>query len=369
MIRNAWYAVGFSQELTTGQLARREVVGRPIVVWRAESGEVIALDGRCAHKRFPLWEGKLLDGDRLECAYHGFCYDTSGRCVAIPALEGSGKPIPPAARQVKYPVDERDGVVWIWTGGSERPVDHDPPSTTEIGSDDWETSFTEPMPVAASYRLLIENLFDLTHFYPLHSGNIGSVADTQVPLEIERELSGPAPVLRTYRRRKDFVLPPMTRDRFGLEVADQVQLHEMIAPSLFRVVISVAPPGRLGTGEEQSFVLHQTITPVAEDRHVWRRAISCRKGSRNASDPTKSLLESIAAGAPTVVEQDHWALERQQEMFSFADDGYHEVHISTDRAVVMARKILDDMERAEGSTSPAERTRRAASLPSLEPTP
>jgi len=51
----------------------------------------VALDARCAHKRFPLWEGKLLDGDMLECAYHGFAYNPSGRCVAIPALHEPGQ--------------------------------------------------------------------------------------------------------------------------------------------------------------------------------------------------------------------------------------------------------------------------------------
>ena len=42
------------------------------------------------------------------------------------------------------------------------------------------------MKVAGNARLLIENLFDLTHFYPLHADNIGSLADAMVPVEIER---------------------------------------------------------------------------------------------------------------------------------------------------------------------------------------
>ncbi len=348
MIRNAWYALGFSGELATRTLQGHRIAGRPIVAWRTEPGEVVALDARCAHKRFPLWEGRLLDGDRLECAYHGFCYDRTGRCIAIPALSDRSQRVPETARQTAFPVKEQDGVVWLWAGGDRTP-DHDPPPTPEIAGAGWETRVTEPMEVAASYRLLIENLFDLTHFYPLHNGNIGSLADAQVPVEIQRDLSGPVPVLRTVRWRREFTLPPMTRDRFGLEVADQVQVHEMIAPSLFRVRVAVAPPGRLDTGTEQSFVLHQTITPVAADRHVWRRATSCQAGSRWAADPSRSLVDAIVEGAPTVIEQDRWAIERQQEMFAFPDDGYREVHIKTDGAVVMARRILDDMEAAEAA--------------------
>jgi phenylpropionate dioxygenase-like ring-hydroxylating dioxygenase large terminal subunit len=65
------------------------------------------------------------------------------------------------------PVAEQDGVVWLWPGDA-GPTGR-PPRTPEIGSGRWETISTGPMDVAASARLLIENLFDLTHFYPLHA--------------------------------------------------------------------------------------------------------------------------------------------------------------------------------------------------------
>ena len=47
-------------------------------------------------------------------------------------------------------------------------------------------------------------------------------------------------------------------------------------------------------------------------------------------------------------------------MFAYPDEGYREVHIKTDGAVVMARRILDDMEAAEGSAGlPQVRGQRA----------
>jgi vanillate O-demethylase monooxygenase subunit len=359
MIRNAWYALGRSGEFER-QLRGEVVAGRPIVAWRADSGEVTALDARCAHKRFPLWEGKLLDDGSLECAYHGFAYDADGRCVAIPALHEQSDKIPVTARQRKYPVVEQDGLVWLWPG------DGDPgevPRTPELASPEWETLATEPMRVAANARLLIENLFDLTHFYPLHADNIGSLADAMVPVEIERGERGGAPYLKTTRRRSSFTMPPMTRDRFGLEVADQLQEHAMVGPGLFHVVVAVAPPGRLGTDEEQSFVLYQTITPVDNGNLVWRRSTSCRAGSRWAGSPDKSLVEAILAGAPKVIEQDWWAIERQQEMFAYEDDGYREVHVKTDGAVVMARRMLDELEEGEQLAQvQSQQARRATEL-------
>jgi len=123
-----------------------------------------------------------------------------------------------------------------------------------------------------------------------------------------------------------------------------VQEHTMVCAGLFHVVVRVAAPGRLGTDDEQSFVLHQTITPVDHGNLVWRRHTSCRAGTRWAASPERPLVEAIVSGAPRVIEQDRWAIERQQEMFAFDDEGYREVHIKTDGAVVMARRMLDELE-------------------------
>ena len=89
MIKNAWYALGLSAELEGGKLEGMTVAGRPMVAWRDVDGGVHVLDGRCAHKRFPLAKGRLLEDGNLECGYHGFRFDGCGRCVGIPALEGT----------------------------------------------------------------------------------------------------------------------------------------------------------------------------------------------------------------------------------------------------------------------------------------
>ena len=58
------------------ELVGRTIVGLPVVLWRTETGEAVALEGRCCHKRMPLAAGKLLADGTLECAYHGLCFDT-----------------------------------------------------------------------------------------------------------------------------------------------------------------------------------------------------------------------------------------------------------------------------------------------------
>jgi vanillate O-demethylase monooxygenase subunit len=57
---------------------------------------------------------------------------------------------------------------------------------------------------------------------------------------------------------------------------------------------------------------------------------------------------------PAVMDQDRWALERQQQMFEYPDEGYHEVFLRSDQALIRCRKILAEMEKTNrGTWSPA----------------
>ena len=81
LIRNAWYVAARSDEVGRN-LFSRQYLGISTVLFRKEDGTPVALQNRCCHRSFPLSEGKL-HGDILECGYHGFRYNTSGRCVAV----------------------------------------------------------------------------------------------------------------------------------------------------------------------------------------------------------------------------------------------------------------------------------------------
>lgn len=90
-----WRRVGL-----VGDRAVLDVEGVEIVVIRSE-GRLHALANACPHQGNPLVEGDVL-GPTLVCAYHGWRFDLeSGAC-----LLGDE-----AAR--RYPVEEREGVVWV----------------------------------------------------------------------------------------------------------------------------------------------------------------------------------------------------------------------------------------------------------------
>lgn len=345
MITNSWYMVGYSEDYAKAQLHGHKVAAKAVVMWRNEDGEVVAFDGRCAHKRFPLWDGRFKEPDVLECAYHGFCYDAKGRCTSIPAKQSGAKPESAALRP--FPVTEQDGVVWLWPGEPDKAYAYDPPRTPEVASPDWETRGSEPMHLQANTRLLIENLMDITHFYPLHENNIGDYANSLIPVKLERSVVGNCRSVKAIREAENYRLPPMMHEWFGMEVVDRHHTHQLVNPGLTRVQLRLAPPGRLGTDDEIGYVLLHFHTPVDRTEHLWRWSMNTPAGARNAGDPSRTLNEVIAEGFPNVVKEDIWALEKQQEMMSYAEDGYSEVHIKSDGAVVMSRRILEEMESRE----------------------
>lgn len=357
-VKDCWYVAGLSHEFKPQVLTKHAIAEQSLVIWRTAEGKIVAFDNRCCHKRFPISEGRFLPNGLVECAYHGLCYDGTGSCVKIPA-HPDGK-IPPNARLKPYPVVEQDGLVWVWSGNPERAALFNPPRTPEIADKQWEAIDSGPMEIPANYLLLIENLLDITHFYPLHDGNIGDFANSQIPIELEEGEADGYRYVRTRRRAENYTQPPYFVDWFHYETVDREHTHCLVSPGLTRVELRVAPPGELGKGKDHGYTLFHTHTPVDDGNHVWRWIVTCRADHMSKGDPTKSMAKRIAEMFPEVVDQDRWALERQQHMMEFPDNGYSELFLRSDKALRRARQILAQMQHEESKVV-------APRLPSVAP--
>ncbi|CAI0558774.1 unnamed protein product [Linum tenue] len=75
------------------------VLGMDVVVWwdRNENAWKV-FDDMCPHRLAPLSEGRIDPAGRLQCVYHGWCFDGSGNCKLIPQAPADG---PPRFRQAK----------------------------------------------------------------------------------------------------------------------------------------------------------------------------------------------------------------------------------------------------------------------------
>jgi phenylpropionate dioxygenase-like ring-hydroxylating dioxygenase large terminal subunit len=166
-LRNRWYVGALASKITDRPFACR-LLGEPIVLFRPSSGEVVALEDRCIHRQAPLSLGEVV-GDRLQCGYHGFEYDTSGACVRIPTQSR----IPPGAGVRSYPVREHQGFVHIWTGDPAL-CDTVPPYDFPYAADPaWRARYAR-FHGRFDHRLLLDNLMDITHLPYAHKTTIGA---------------------------------------------------------------------------------------------------------------------------------------------------------------------------------------------------
>ena len=86
-----WYPACISSSIAHGAMQGIVLLGQPILVFRGRDGAVSAVRDICPHRGMPLSFGRF-DGERVACAYHGWQFDTAGRCRHIPSLV-NGSPI------------------------------------------------------------------------------------------------------------------------------------------------------------------------------------------------------------------------------------------------------------------------------------
>ncbi len=97
-----WVKVADLSECPPGTLLDVEA-GQESIVLANIDGDLYALENRCSHQDLPLSDGEL-DGDRLECLYHGARFDVcTGRAVGLPAIKPVGT----------YPVELRGQEIYV----------------------------------------------------------------------------------------------------------------------------------------------------------------------------------------------------------------------------------------------------------------
>src|SRR5579862_390747 len=112
-LRRYWHPVLFADDLADTPRGVT-LLGERVVVVRLAGG-VSAFRDLCVHRGSALSVGRVIDGDRLECRYHGWTYDKDGACVRIPSRPGMN--IPPRARAQRYDAAEHAGLIWVCLDG------------------------------------------------------------------------------------------------------------------------------------------------------------------------------------------------------------------------------------------------------------
>jgi phenylpropionate dioxygenase-like ring-hydroxylating dioxygenase large terminal subunit len=115
-----WYPALQSTEITGNKLVTAMLLEVPLVLGRTSDGKAFAMRDSCPHRGMPLSYGRL-DGQAVECSYHGWRFDAcSGRCVEIPSLASQDKLKVERIFAGHFPCEERDGYVWVYMTSLDR---------------------------------------------------------------------------------------------------------------------------------------------------------------------------------------------------------------------------------------------------------
>ncbi len=164
-LRNCWHPVAPAVELGTRPLGVK-ALGEELVLWRDANGEVHAMVDRCPHRDTKLSLGDVVDGT-LACAYHGFRYDVTGQCVAIPS-EGGDCPLVRRFRARAYPAAERAGLVWAYVGDTDLFPAPPLQIPEELEDAEW-SGFVCRAEWRANWMRIFDNLSDPMHGQFLHA--------------------------------------------------------------------------------------------------------------------------------------------------------------------------------------------------------
>jgi len=121
LMRQYWLPGLMSSELSEpdGRPMRLRMLCEDLIAFRATSGEVGLVANNCPHRGASLFFGRN-EEDGLRCVYHGWKFDTAGRCVDMPN-EPAESNFKDKVRAKAYPTQERNGVVWVYMGPRETP--------------------------------------------------------------------------------------------------------------------------------------------------------------------------------------------------------------------------------------------------------
>jgi len=120
LLRWYWHPIAAVSQLDENPVQPVKILGDSLVLYRDRSGKLGLVSDTCAHRRVNLVFG-IPEEDGLRCPYHGWLYDGTGQCLAMPA-EPADSTFPSRVKIVAYPVQELGGLVFAYLGPEPAPL-------------------------------------------------------------------------------------------------------------------------------------------------------------------------------------------------------------------------------------------------------
>jgi len=324
LLRRYWHVVAAAGELSEAKPKKRvRILGEDLVLYRDGSGAYGLVGEHCSHRGASLYYG-FVEEDGIRCAYHGWKYDTCGKCLEQP-FENPAAGFKEKIRHPAYPVAKLGGLLFAYLGPPEKKPNL--PQWDILVRPDGMKKIDICEVLRCNWLQAMENSVDPTHTYYLHSHNLKlKGAKDHVPFHYQ-------PLSKI---EFDLVIQPtwagIQKQRiFAGEDSPVEAPHPLLFPNILFV------PVRLG------YALHFR-TPIDDfNTQVYQFRFSPAADGKVVEQPEEPPIEYVSTKSAegdfhmdNFTSQDHMAWETQGAIADRAKEHLGE----SDRGIIMFRKLL-----------------------------
>ncbi len=323
LLRYYWYPILASVELPAGETREVRLLGEDLAVFRDPAGRLGLLARHCPHRGASLGYG-VATAEGLACPYHGWTFDRSGACVRMPA-ENTNARLLQRAGVSAYCVEELGGLIFAYLGPAPAPL------LPRYDLFLWEGVLRDVgrAQLPCNWLQIMENSVDPVHVEYLHGHHL------QAQLGQDSSAS-------PYSRRHEkigfdlFEYGIIKRRQLvgGSEADDDWRVgHPLIFPVTLRV----------GAHSQHRFQIRVPVDDITT-MHYW---YSCYLPPPGKSAPVQAAVPLYEVP---------WRDEQGRFRVDFVDGGdimtwvsqgaiadrSREMLVSSDRGIVLLRKLLSD---------------------------
>jgi phthalate 4,5-dioxygenase oxygenase subunit len=376
LMRRYWVPVLLASEIAEPDCApvRVKILGEKLVAFRDTQGRAGLVDEFCAHRGASLFLGRNEEGG-IRCSYHGWKYDITGQCVDLPQVPA----LCPKMKIKGYPCVERGGIVWAYMGPPEKK-----PAPPEL---EWCL-------VPESHRYVTKRLQESSYLQAMEGGIDTSHVSWVHRYEVDKD------PMHMHSRALDYIKKdsnvvfdieemPHGLTMYGRRLGDENTHYWRITQWIFPWFTCIPPFGQHALGGH-------VWVPI-DDEHCWAWSINWLADRPLPAEELEAMKEGKGIHVkyvpgtfiPAANKGNDWLIDRRaqknRESFSGVDGfsiqdaslqesmGPIQNHagehlIATDKAIVMARRMLERAARNVGqgieppALDPASQRVRAAAV-------
>lgn len=122
LFRREWMCVGRVEEIPRpGDYMTADLLGEPVLIVRADDGAIRAMSNVCRHRGMVIAAGHG-HAERFVCPYHAWTYDTAGRLLRSPLMEGCTGFDPAGVHLPRFATEVWQGFVYVNLDGRAAPL-------------------------------------------------------------------------------------------------------------------------------------------------------------------------------------------------------------------------------------------------------